>query len=80
MQLKSQVIDNEYSGHPCGVTLTPARKNGEKFGFYEIAHEEFRPLLLVFCRVNFNRYLHMVGILEVKYDVLICGAVIAVRQ
>ena len=80
MQLKSQVIDNEYSGHPRGVTLTPARKNGEKFGFYEITHEEFRPLLLVFCRVNFNRYLHMVGILEVKYDVLICGAVIAVRQ
>lgn len=80
MQLKSQVIDYEYSGNPSGATLTPARKNVEKLGFYEIAHEEFRPLLLAFCRVNFNRYLNMVGILEVKYDALICGAVIAVRQ
>lgn len=80
MQLKSQVTDNEYSGNPRGVTLAPARKNVEKFGFYEIAHEEFRPLLLVFCRVNFNRYLNLVGVLEVKYDALICGAVIALRQ
>lgn len=65
MQLKSQVI-NEHSGNSSDVTLTPARKYVEKFGFHEIAHEEFKPLLLAFCRINFNRYLNMVGILEVK--------------